>query len=170
MTFHKEVPTSGLSGVFAHVVGPVETTHSERCDGVKHVGCKREVTLQNICVPFERDETGKLIAWVARVYFDHKAKKTCAGAEWEGFDLTKPLVTYAAGARAGRNAETPVILGRYTKVNIASNFGELLLVQKRKPLSQLILAGWRQDKHDPATAGFTLEELNAAVEEWGSNN
>lgn len=171
MTFHKQVPTSGMSGVFAHAVGPVETTHSEACDGVKHVGCLREVTLQNICVPWERDETGKLHAWVARVFFDRKAKRTCAGAEWEGFDLDTPLITYAAGARAGRGAETPVILGRFTKVNIRSNFGELLLVQKRHPLvAGIILAGWRLESHDPATAGFTLEELAEAVTEWGTQN
>jgi hypothetical protein len=166
----KNVPTSGLSGVYAHMLGGIETTHATACDGVKHVGCKREISIQNICVPFERDEAGVLQAWVASVYFDHKTKKVCAGVELEGFDLGTKLITYGAGARAGRNAETPVILGRYNKVNIRSEFGKLLLVQKRKTIVEMVLAGWRDEKHDPEKAGFTLEELANALQVWSSSN
>lgn len=161
---NKEVPTSGLSGVYAHMLGDIETTHATACDGVKHVGCLREITIQNVCVPFERDEAGVLRAWVASVYFDHKAKVVCAGVELDDFDLDTKLITYGAGARAGRNAETPVILGRYNKVNIRSNFGQLLLVQKRHTIVEMILAPWRAEKHDPAKAGFTLEELATALQ------
>jgi hypothetical protein len=171
----KNVPTSGLSGVYAHMLGGIEIKHATACahdeaPDTLNKGCIREISIQNICVPFERDEAGVLQAWVASVYFDHKAKKVCAGVELDGFDLDTKLITYGAGARAGRNAETPVILGRYNKVNVRSEFGKLLLVQKRHTVVEMVLADWRTEKHDPEKAGFTLQELATALQVWASSN
>lgn len=154
----------GLSGVFAYMVGPIETTHSDACEvGITcGKGCKKEVELEPVCIPFERDEAGVLNAWPATVYFDRKTKRVAAGVPLEDFALNTPLITYHKGDKAARDSMTATITGRRNTVNVRSEFGKLLLSKPRSTFPQMILAGWRVEKHDAEKAGFTLEELAEA--------
>jgi hypothetical protein len=154
----------GLSGVYAYMVGPIEITHSDACEAdlACGKGCKREIELEPICIPFERDEAGVLHAWPATVYFDRTTKRVAAGVPLVDFKLDTPLITYHKGDKAARDSMTATITGRRNTVSIRSEFGKLLLGKPRSTFPQMILAGWRVEKHDAEKAGFTLEELAEA--------
>jgi hypothetical protein len=121
-------------------------------------------TLTPVCVPISRDEAGVLAAEISMIAA--KKGKTIAGVVLTEVELEKPVFfTYLAVSRAARKAATAVILGREIGINPRSRFGIELARLGGRNLEALVLAPWRINQHDATKEGYTLEELNAALNE-----
>lgn len=119
--------------------------------------------LNPVCVAISRDETGTLSAALATISSNRKGT-TIPGTIVCEHDVTeKVMYTYLAVSRAARKSTTPVVLGRAVEVNPRSRFGIEMARLTATNVAGLVLADWRAQQHDVAKEGYTLEELNAAL-------
>jgi len=119
--------------------------------------------LNPVCTPISRDETGTLNAALATISSDRKGSTTAGTIVCEHDVTERVMYTYLAVTRAARKATTPVVLGRAVEINPRSRFGQELARLTPTDTAGIVLAGWRVDGHDAAKEGYTLEELNAAL-------
>jgi len=119
--------------------------------------------LNPVCVAISRDETGTLNAALATISSDRKGS-TIAGTIIPEHDVTaRVMYTYAGVSRAARKCKTPTVLGRPIAIAPKSWFGLELARLTPTTISGLVLADWRTEQHNVAKEGYTLEELNAAL-------
>jgi hypothetical protein len=119
--------------------------------------------LNPVCVPISRDETGTLVANFATISSNRKGT-TIAGNLVAEHDVTdRVMYTFLAVSRAARKSTTPVVLGRSVVINPRSRMGVEMARLTSTTTAGIVLADWRTAQHDAEKEGYTLQELNAAL-------
>ena len=126
-------------------------------------------TIMPLMIAAQRDASGVLTAFVATRTIDPKTNATIVGTPVDDIDLKASVyLTQASVGRAAIKATTKVALGRLQDVEPNSKYGFQLAKLTTATLSEIILAGWREEQHDAKKAGFTLNQLDRAVKAYYS--